>query len=217
MRCTATFDFAAAPLLERLIVRVRATRATAAPAARVGGIAEGHGPCAQAAASKDAGSAREKVRVQSGSVASSVVFGARLSRQGRRAPPQVAGQTFSSIKLLPCWVCPLRDNSRQHAFGCVDPQRGRSNSPAARRNEEVTLRYPCCLPPRLLAAVAPRCCDRRRLPGRAPTNRGRLSQSPSGQVLWSLRLFLMATWKSGLGNFSGTNLSHVTMGGNLLH
>ena len=155
MRCTATFDFAAAPLLERLIVRVRATRATAAPAARVGGIAEGHGPCAQAAASKDAGSAREKVRVQSGSVASSVVFGARLSRQGRRAPPQVAGQTFSSIKLLPCWVCPLRDNSRQHAFGCVDPQRGRSNSPAARRNEEVTLRYPCCLPPRLLAAVAP--------------------------------------------------------------
>jgi len=32
-----------------------------------------------------------------------------------------------------------------------------------------------------------------------------------------LRLFLMATWKSGLGNFSGTNLSHVTMGGNLLH
>jgi hypothetical protein len=32
-----------------------------------------------------------------------------------------------------------------------------------------------------------------------------------------VRLFLMATWKSGLGNFSGTNLSHVTMGGNLLH
>ena len=32
-----------------------------------------------------------------------------------------------------------------------------------------------------------------------------------------IRLFLMATWKSGLGNFSGTNLSHVTMGGNLLH
>ena len=87
MRFTATFDFAAAPLLERLIVRVRATRATAAPAARVGGIAEGHGLCAQAAASKDAGSAREKVRVQSGS--------------------------------------------------------------------EVTLRYPCCLPPRLLAAVVP--------------------------------------------------------------
>ena len=32
-----------------------------------------------------------------------------------------------------------------------------------------------------------------------------------------LRLFLTVTWKSGLGNFSGTNISHVTFGGNLLH
>ena len=33
----------------------------------------------------------------------------------------------------------------------------------------------------------------------------------------ALRLFLTVTWKSRLGNFSGTKISHVTLGGNLLH
>ena len=43
-----------------------------------------------------------------------------------------------------------------------------------------------------------------------------VSTDVSVETGW-LRLFLTVTWKSGLGNFSGTNISHVTFGGNLLH